>query len=135
MKDPPSLHPFHHIRSFLFVPSRSTHPRAFLIPIRAAEAPKTDPFSRWCENESYRSYLQRERKRNLVVDKDRPGEAESRRQKKKRKGERRERIDRKRERERSERKTMAPWDHHRSFLSPTNFSLLRLASTRHVPVT
>lgn len=93
------------------------------------------PFSRWCENESYRSYLQRERKRNLVVDKDRPGEAESRRQKKKRKGERRERIDRKRERERSERKTMAPWDHHRSFLSPTNFSLLRLASTRHVPVT
>lgn len=44
------------------------------------------PFSRWCENESYRSYLQRERKRNLVVDKDRPGEAESRRQKKKEKG-------------------------------------------------
>lgn len=66
------------------------------------------PFSRWCENESYRSYLQRERKRNLVVDKDRPGEAESRRQKKRKRGrEGSELIEREKEREAKERR----WRH------------------------
>lgn len=66
------------------------------------------PFSRWCENESYRSYLQRERKRNLVVDKDRPGEAESRKQKKRERGrEGSELIEREKEREAKERR----WRH------------------------
>lgn len=118
---PPFLHSFHHARSFLFIPSRSTRPQAFPIPISVAEAlPKTDhlrfaPLSLWCENERYRSYLQCERKRNLLVDKNRPGEAELRRKKRERGREGRELMER--ERERSERKTMAPWDHHQSPLS------------------